>query len=118
MAREIPEPPELHVTALSAEGVTVVAVAGEIDIATAGDFSAAVREHLGSGPVLLDLRKLTFMDSSGVRALDALLGDVEREGWSFEIRSDMHANVRQVLRLTGLLDALPLREPPASAGSS
>jgi anti-anti-sigma regulatory factor len=53
------------------------------------------------------------MDSSGVRALDALLGDVEREGWSFQIRSDMHANVRQVLRLTGMLEALPLRDQPS-----
>jgi anti-anti-sigma factor len=116
MAREIPEPPELHITALSADGVTVVAVAGEIDIATAGEFTAALREQLAAAPVLLDLRRLTFMDSSGVRALDAVLGDVAREGWAFEIRSDMHANVRQVLRLTGMLDALPLRDPPSSAG--
>ncbi|MBA3748045.1 MAG: STAS domain-containing protein [Solirubrobacterales bacterium] len=111
MAREIPEPPELHVTALRSGGVTNVAVAGEMDIASVGDFGAAVREHLASGPVLLDLRKLTFMDSSGVRALDALMRDVEREGWSLTIRSDMHGNVRQVLRLTGMLDALPLQDP-------
>ena len=117
MAREIPEPPELHVTALSADGVTVVAVAGEIDIATAGDFSAALREHLAAGPVLLDLRKLTFMDSSGVRALDAVMRDVEREGWSLAIRSDMHRNVRQVLALTGMLEALPLQDVPSSGAS-
>jgi len=117
MAREIPEPPELHLTALGADGHTVLAVAGEMDIATAPEFTAALREQLAGGPVLLDLRRLTFMDSSGVRALDVLMREVERERWSLTIRSDMHRNVRQVLALTGMLEALPLQDVP-STGSS
>jgi anti-sigma B factor antagonist len=117
MAREIPEPPELHLTALSADGQTVLAVAGEVDVASAPEFAAGLREHLASGPVLLDLRKLTFMDSSGVRALDAVMRDIEREGWSLAIRSDMHRNVRQVLALTGMLEALPLQDVPSTGAS-
>ncbi len=117
MARDIPEPPELYLTALSADGHTIVAAAGEIDIATVGEFSAVLREHLAAGPVLLDLRRLTFMDSSGVRALDALLREVELEDWSLRIREGIHRNVRQVLALTGMLDALPMQEAP-SAGST
>ena len=107
----IPEPPELHVTAQRGEGLTSLAVAGEMDIATADDFAATVREHLADGPVMLELRELRFMDSSGVRALDGLLRDSEREGWSLRIRSDLTENVRRVLSLTGMLDALPLQDP-------
>ena len=110
--RGIPEP-ELHVTARSGEGLTSLAVAGEMDVATAGDFAATVREHLAGGPVMLELRELRFMDSSGVRALDELLRDCEREGWSLRIRSDLTENVRRVLSLTGMLDGLPLQDPPA-----
>lgn len=111
--RESPEPPELEVTARRAAGLTSLAVAGEMDVATAGEFAATVREHLAGGPVVLELHELRFMDSSGVRALDGLLRDTEREGWSLRIRSDMHDNVRRVLALTGMLDALPLEDPPA-----
>jgi anti-anti-sigma factor len=113
MVREIPDPAEFHVTVLRADGLTNVAVAGEVDIATVGEFVDALREHLASGPVVLDMRELTFMDSSGVRALDALLGDVEREDWSLAVCSDMHRNVCQILRLTGILGELPLQDPPS-----
>lgn len=111
--RGIPEPPDLHVSAHRGDGLTTLAVAGEMDVATADDFAATVREHLADGPVMLELRELSFMDSSGVRALDGLLRDVEREGWSLQIRSDLTENVRRLLSLTGLLDALPLRDPPS-----
>ena len=112
-AHPIPPPPELRVTATRVDGETNVAVAGEMDIATVSGFAAAVRTHLADGHVLLDLRELTFMDSTGVRALDTLLRDAELHGWTFAIRSDLHRNVRQVLVMTGMLDALPLQDPPS-----
>ncbi|MEA2138330.1 MAG: hypothetical protein QOG56_1480 [Solirubrobacteraceae bacterium] len=118
MAAAIPEPPELRLTATRSDGTTHLAVAGEIDMATVDEFSAAVREHLAATPVLLDMRELTFMDSSGVRALDALLRDAESAGWAFAIRSDMHRNVRRVLAMTGVLETLPLQDPPSSASAS
>lgn len=89
-------------------GRTVLAVAGELDIATVEDFLAAVRDALGDGALTLDLRELTFMDSAGVRALDALLREASASGRSFTIDPRLHRNVAGVLRLTGMLDSLPL----------
>ena len=86
----------------------VLAVSGELDLATVGEFAAGVREQLAKGPTTLDLRELSFMDSSGVRALDGLLRDAAREGCSFAIRNELQRNVRKVLELTGMLAALPL----------
>jgi anti-anti-sigma factor len=114
----IPVPPELRLAATRSDGTTYLVVAGEMDMATVGEFAATVREHLSAGPVLLDLRELSFMDSSGVRALDALVRDVESEGWTLAIRSDLHRNVRRVLALTGVLDTLPLQDPPPAASAS
>ena len=115
MAGPMPEPPELRVTASRSDGLTHVAVAGEMDVATADDFGAVLRRHLADAPVLLDLRELTFMDSCGVRALDALVRDADSEGWTLAIRSDLHRNVRRVLAITGLLETLPLQDGPPSA---
>lgn len=114
----IPEPPELRLAATRSDGTTCLTVAGEMDLATVGEFAATVREHLSATPVLLDMHELTFMDSSGVRALDALVREVESEGWTLAIRSDLHRNVRRVLAMTAMLDTLPLQDPPSSAGAS
>jgi anti-anti-sigma factor len=87
---------------------TVLAVSGELDLAKAQEFVAGVRERLAKGPLVLDLGELSFMDSSGVRALDELLREAGRDGHSLLIANDLQANVRKVLELTGMLAILPL----------
>jgi anti-anti-sigma factor len=50
-----------------------LAVRGELDLATAPEFEAAVGAHLQAGrPVLVDLAELVFLDSTGVRSLHHL----------------------------------------------
>ncbi len=99
---------DLQLTSTRSGGRTVLAVAGELDIATADRFLASAREHLAAAPALLDLRGLTFMDSSGVRALSRLVRDAEAQGWALAIDARLAENVRQLLELTGLLALLPL----------
>jgi len=93
-------------------GVTA-AVAGEIDVATAAQFETALREQLAAAPVRLDLRGLAFMDSSGIRALDAILRDVAANRWTLVVEPTLQPAVRQVIALTGMTDALPFDAPPA-----
>jgi anti-anti-sigma factor len=100
------------VTADRRGGWTVLAVAGELDLATADEFATAVRDQLADNRVLLDLRELSFMDSSGVRVLDALQRDVDRGDRNLAIRGEFQDNVRMVLEMTGMLGVLPIREEP------
>jgi anti-anti-sigma factor len=95
-------------------GRTTVAVAGEVDLASAGEVADASRDALREGRVRLDLRDVTFMDSSGVRMLDALARECEREGWDLVIASEMRDSVVQILELTGMLDVLPLADEEGS----
>jgi anti-sigma B factor antagonist len=94
---------------------TTVAVAGEVDMATVGAIGDEVRARLRTGPVLLDLARVTFMDSSGVRMLDGLLRDAAAEGWELRIAPELTDAVEQVLELTGMRGQLPFedREEPA-----
>jgi anti-sigma B factor antagonist len=50
---------------------TVVAVEGEIDMATAAELNRILAGHVDGGAweLWVDLSKVTFMDSSGLRAL-------------------------------------------------
>jgi len=98
------------------DGWTVVRAAGEIDMATADRFGRAVRGELGHGPVMVDLGGLTFMDSSGVRAIHGIVAAARQAGWTLRFSPRMRDNVRQVLMLTGMLEALPFAdEPPGGA---
>jgi anti-anti-sigma factor len=92
------------------DGWTTVSVAGELDLATADEFSRAVRSGLARGAVVIDLRELTFMDSSGVRALNTALREGAEHGRELRVREGMHPSVVQVLELTGMLGLLPVED--------
>lgn len=66
-----PRPPGCSVCGSRQDGVPVVAVAGEVDIATAPLLRAELTTQLAQSPVVLvvDLREVTFFDSSGIGAL-------------------------------------------------
>ncbi|MDX8147323.1 STAS domain-containing protein [Lentzea sp. BCCO 10_0061] len=64
-------PPVCSVYGLRQDGVPIVAVTGEVDIATAPLLRAELMTQLAQSPVALvvDLREVTFFDSSGIGAL-------------------------------------------------
>ena len=83
-------------------------VSGDVDLTTADELARVVRQEMGSGPVLLDLSEVTFMDSSGLRALDGLARHSASGGLRVDPR--MSRSVAQILELTGMMDILPLAE--------
>lgn len=95
--------------------VRTVSVSGELDLSTAPQFDAAMREQLDAGPVSLHLDQLSFMDSSGVRALHALLPARSAEPPRLTISPALQDNVRQVLEMTGMLELL-LDDVPTHEG--
>jgi anti-anti-sigma factor len=94
------------------DGWTVIRASGEVDMATADRLGAVVREHAGETPVLVDLSGLTFMDSTGVRTIHGLLAGARQDGWTLRFSPALRDNVRQVLWMTGMLDAMPFEEAP------
>lgn len=82
----------------------VVIVRGEIDLATHEHLGEKLREAIGSGsPVVVDLSRCEFIDSSGIRAL--LLGDREANNFAIASPTDQ---VNRVLEMTGVSQALPV----------
>jgi len=89
----------------AAEGRRTVTVRGEVDLATAPELEARVRETLQDAPggVDLDLAALSFIDSSGLRTLVALAKDAAARGGSLTLRN-LPRHAQRVLELTGLDD--------------
>lgn len=58
--------------------VSVVRLAGELDMSNAGELEARVLATVGAtNPVVVDLSGTTFVDSAGVRLLDHLVAAIE-----------------------------------------
>jgi anti-anti-sigma factor len=59
----------------------LISLTGEIDLANAPEIGKAIVERIASaGKVLIDLTTVSFLDSAGVRLLDALIGDLVDHG--------------------------------------
>ena len=64
-----PAPTRFDCTGAQADGVSIVGVTGEIDLTNADAMQAAA-EGTATPVVVLDLSAVTFLDSSGIRAID------------------------------------------------
>lgn len=90
--------PQLTVHTESVGSATIVHLRGEVDVATADQVTEAVAHVAGS--VVLDLSGVSFMDSSGVRALVETKRAAEAEGQTFAIACPSSP----VARLLDLID--------------
>lgn len=80
---------------------TVVAPAGELDLGSAGQLRSALQRSRGAGPLVLDLRAVTFMDSVGLGLVIEEHRRAEREGGDFRLRRGPD-NVQRLFDMTGL----------------
>jgi anti-sigma B factor antagonist len=101
-----------HTTTRPERDRVVVLAQGELDVATVPRLEQEVRElrAAGSASIVLDLRELTFMDSTGVRLLLQFDAEARSDGFSFAIL-DCEGPVRRVLTLTGVAHRLAHAQP-------
>jgi anti-anti-sigma factor len=102
-----------HVEVLRAEGVATVRVAGEIDLSAAERLERALQEaENGSAVIVLDLREVTFIDSTGLRTITSADARARSDGYGFKIVRGSE-QVQKLLHLTGMDKILPLVDDPA-----
>jgi anti-sigma B factor antagonist len=83
---------------------------GELDTRGVPALEAAIARYCSAGPraLILDLSKLTFIDSSGLWTILAAMRWCERQERGFSLIPGPEA-VQQVFEVTGLIDVLPFR---------
>jgi anti-anti-sigma factor len=91
---------------------------GELDMATAGRLRDTVDELLATGfaHVVVDLRELYFMDSSGLRLLLDFDSAARADGWRLGLIPGS-ATVMRVFEVTGIAKQLPFAEPQSRDGA-
>jgi anti-anti-sigma factor len=92
---------------------TRIAPCGELDIATTPELEQALADAAADAAteIVLDLRELTFMDSSGLRALAQANTRAGESGVDLSIWRGPR-QIERVLEISGLGALLPLVDPP------
>ena len=89
-------------------GTVIVDARGEIDLSNATELTRAVEDAAAQGAVIVDLTSVTFIDSTGVRALFTLRRQLAERGTSFCVVVPPGAPIRRVLTLLDLPSAVPV----------
>jgi anti-anti-sigma factor len=98
-------PLSVETTELGAD--TVIALRGEFDHTGIELFKSAVAQVSPSSALVLDMRDLSFLDSSGLGCLVDVYRRAKSEGWSLVLTSPQRA-VSMILRLSGLDERLEI----------
>jgi len=88
------------------DDLAIVQPSGELDVATVETLRAALNGVEGGGHLLLDLRGLSFIDSTGLHLLVALHQRARNHGFQLTLLAPA-APVDRAIRVCGLDAALP-----------
>lgn len=96
-----------------------IRLAGELDLATAGAVDHELNEAFADGQcqILVDMRELTFIDSTGLALFVAAIGQ-DGEGKRLRFVPSPAPAVTRVLQVTGLDARLPLAEGGAAGAGA
>ena len=92
----------LSITISQLDDRTFVAVAGEIDAATAPELHTVLDQY-GRQSVMVDLNKVTFIDSCGLGTLIRAQDRITLAGGQLALRG-LRPNVQKVFEITGMCD--------------
>jgi anti-anti-sigma factor len=101
---------------VTADGKATVRIRGELDIATADQAYAYLRDVVDSqdGPVMMNLSELSFCDAAGLGVLARVAGHARRAGRSLKLTAARPSLLR-IMRITGMDEAFPeVRNPTLS----
>ncbi|MDQ7905535.1 STAS domain-containing protein [Phytohabitans sp. ZYX-F-186] len=100
----------------TADGTVYLTVAGEIDMESSPRLATALSQAIHADDtkcVAVDLDRVSFMDSNGIRDLVLAQTQATEKAMTFYI-TNVQDGPRRVLELTGLLAVLTKQAPPTA----
>ncbi len=109
----------LEIRVESIEGIPVVAAAGDVDMLTSNRLREAVLDviNAGNNRLVIDLREVGFLDSSGLMVLIQALKRTRQAGGGVAL-ADRTQPLRPVIRVTGLNKTFGIFPDPRDAAVS
>lgn len=98
------------------DGEVVARVEGEIDMATAPAVGSKVAKSIDEGPVVLDMTRVEFIDSAGIRMMVEMARRAEDRGHKLRLVAPRGCIVHRMVELTGI-ERLFVMSPGAAASA-
>lgn len=107
MSASMPGPGRLKISRMVDDGTVSLALEGELDLAGAPEMEAslAAAEQQGPTRLVIDLGRLQFIDSTGLRLLLQADARAKEQGYELVLRPGEQA-VQRVFEVTGALAIL------------
>ncbi len=106
-------PPTFEARCEVRDDAAVVVARGELDLASADRLRETLQKpEAAASAVVLDLRGITFMDSSGLSIVVAEHQRALADGFRFAVAVGGAGEVRRLFELAGLVDTLTLIDDP------
>jgi len=103
----------------SEHGATIVAVSGEIDVATAPQLQESLHALIAQGraSLVIDLLAVTFLDSTALGVLVGALKRCREQGGELQLVV-ADARIMKIFEITGLLTVFPIVDSLAAVAHS
>ena len=100
------------VEARTVEGVQVVSISGEVDLANATEVRDAISRIASAdvSVIVVDLSKTAYLDSSGIAMLFRLAERLVERRQELRLVVPLDSPIRAALELTNLPSTLPVRD--------
>lgn len=107
----MPDPPAFSARAERRNDSSLVVVSGELDLAVVDDLQAALaRPEAQAENLVLDLRRVTFIDSSGLSVIVASHQRLRAANGRFAVVVSRPSAVHRLFELCGLTETLTITD--------
>ncbi len=94
-----------HISTGAQDGRQVITPEGELDLITVPLLEQRLIQSLPAGDTVLDLSRISFIDSTGIALLVSVSATARERGWRLELR-DPSPQVDRLIKLTSVTELL------------
>jgi anti-anti-sigma factor len=105
-------------------GVCVLSLSGEMDLSNASELVRALGGNVGPGRTIIELSRLTYMDSTGIKQLVGLSRTMKAAGGALVLAAP-HPNLARLFEIVNLDELMPVVasleaaiDPPSKTAAS
>jgi anti-sigma B factor antagonist len=105
MTDESQDTSPFYISTAAQDGRQVVIPEGELDLNTVLRLEQGLMEALAGGDAVLNLSRVSFIDSTGIAMLVSVSATAREHGWRLELR-EPSCQVDRLIKLTGVGELL------------
>jgi anti-sigma B factor antagonist len=98
-------PSQFEISTVAQDRGQVITPEGELDLTTVPLLEQRLSEVLPTGNTVLNLSRVSFIDSTGIALLVSISAMAREHGWRLKLR-DYSPHVDRLIRLTGVTELL------------